>query len=388
MHALWCLDAAGMENGVINVCHRLPSEEFAPSICTFRAGGAAEERVDIGRVGLFNVKRHFGNDPSLPFRLAWLLRRRRIDVLHTHGWATLIEGLAAARLAGVRTVIHGEHGNIDDRPRQLFAQRWGWRKVDRVLSVSSALADRLASVVGFPRERIHVIPNGVDTDRFRPSDTSKSELRRQLGLPSGGLLIGMVARFVPFKDHAGVFGTLAKLREAQIEVHLALAGDGPLGDELKQLAGKLDIADRVHFLGELARVEPLLGALDVFVSNSSHNEGMSNAILEAMASGVPVVATRVAASPELLDEGKAGILIPPRDTEALAAALRQLVDRPGFQLSLSQVGRQRAVDCYSISSMVESYSRLYLQAAGLSGRHSRLRTAEAQATLLSERIAH
>jgi len=387
MHLLWALNAAGMENGVINVCNRLPRDQFSASICTMKAGGSAESRVDRGRVELFHVPRYFGNDPTLPLRLALLLRRKRVDILHAHLWGTLIEGLAAAKLAGVRTVIHGEHGKIADRPRQIFAQRWAWRKVKQVLAVSSALADRMSRVVGFPRDAIQVFPNGVDSDRFRPSDTPKSELRRQFGLPPGGLLIGMVARLVGFKDHAGVLRAVANLRKRGLDAHLALAGDGPLGDELKRLAHELDIAAYVHFLGQLPRVEPLLGALDVFVSNSSHNEGMSNAMLEAMASGVPVVATRVAASPELLDEGRAGLLIPPRDAESSVQALRQLAHAPDMRISLGRAGRQRIVQRYGISTMVKSYSELYMRAAGSSERSPCSRTRGRSGTVPTERVA-
>jgi glycosyltransferase involved in cell wall biosynthesis len=223
----------------------------------------------------------------------------------------------------------------------------------------------MTSIVGFPRDRIEVINNSVDVDRFRPSGVPKTELRRQLGLPAEGLLIGMVARFVPFKDHAGVLHAVAGLLQAKIETRLALVGSGPLGDELRRLAHELEIADRVHFLGELDRVERFLNALDVFVSNSSHNEGLSLAILEAMACDVPVVATRVAAHAEVLDEGNAGVLIPPRDTPSLVRALRQLADDPHLLSSLGRTGRQRIQDHYTLASMVESYRQLYIQLAGL-----------------------
>jgi len=355
----------GMENGVINLCNRLPQDEFNPFICTFGSGGCMESRLDHEHIELIHVRKRFGNDPTLPFRLARQLRRRRIDILHTHNWGTLIEGLVAAKLAGVPVVIHGEHGKVRSRRRQIFAQRWAWRRVNQTLAVSSALADRVTRIVGFPREQIHVIPNGVDSERFQPSNAPKSEVRQKLDLPRDVFLIGMVARFVPFKNHAGVFHAIAQLRQENIDVHLALGGDGPLKQELVTLANELQIADRVHFLGVLDLVETMLHGLDVLVSNSSHNEGMSNAILEAMACGVPVVATRVAASPELLDEGNTGLLIIPQDTNALVAALRRLIDRPELRVSYSLLGRQRVEEHYSLASMVESYRRLYLRLAGV-----------------------
>jgi len=363
MHLVFDLGTGGMENGVINLTHRLSPEQFAPFICTFESAGTMESRINPARVELLCVRRHFGNDPTVPFRLARELRRRRIDILHTHCWCTFLEGLVAAKLARVPILIHGEHGMVQDRRRQVFAQRWGWRAVDQVLAVSAALADRLSAVVGFPRDRIQVIPNGVDTERFRPSETPKKELRRQLDLPTDGFLIGMVARFVEFKDHAGMLRAVTQLRQERVDAHLALAGEGRLRDPLEQLSRDLGIADRVHFLGHLPQVGTLLHALDVLVSNSSHCEGMSNVILEAMACGVPVVATRVAASPELLGDAEAGILIPPRDSEALARALKQMNDSLELRDALGRAGRQRVQSRYSISAMVDSYAQLYARLA-------------------------
>ena len=238
--------------------------------------------------------------------------------------------------------------------------------MDQVVAVSNALADRASRIVGFPRDLIHVIPNSVDTDAFQPSEVPKWELRQRLDLPSGGVLVGMVARFVPFKDHAGAIRAVAELRTTGVEAHLAFAGSGQLRDELGQLAHELGVTDRVHFLGELAQVERLLHALDVFVSNSSHNEGMSLSVLEAMACGIPVVSTRVAAAPEVLDEGNAGILIPPRDAKALADAIRTLAEEPDTSTLLGRMGRKRAKDHYSVTVMVKAYQRLYERLAGFS----------------------
>ncbi len=365
MHLVLNLGTGGMENTLIQVCNRLPLDEFKPTICVFEAGGGMEDRIDTHRVELIHVLKRFGNDPTVPFRVARQLRRRRIDILQTNQWATLIEGIAAAKIAHVPIMVHGEHGTIQDRRRQIVAQRWGWSRVNQFYAVSAALADRAAQIVGFPRDRIGVINNSVDTVHFRPAVTPKYELRKQLGLPASGLLVGMVARFVPFKDHAGVIKTLAKLRQADLDVRLAFVGSGPLRDELVQLAKVLRIEDRVHFLGEMGQVRPLLQALDVFVSNSSHNEGMSLSVLEAMACGVTVVSTRVAASPDVLAGGNAGVLIPPQDTDALVKALRELTENPQRRISLAQAGCKRAEEHFSVLTMVQGYRDMYARLAGL-----------------------
>jgi len=359
MHLVYNLGTGGMENTLIQVCNRLPTDEFRPTICVLEAGGGMEGRVDTERVELIHVPRRFGNDPTVPFRVARQLRRRRIDILQTNQWATLIEGIVAAKIARVPILVHGEHGKIRGRRRQIVAQRWVWSRVNQVYAVSAALADRAARVVGFPRDRIGVINNSVDTEHFRPAVTPKGELRKRFGLPTSGLLVGMVARFVPFKDHAGVIKALARLRQADLDVRLAFVGNGPLRDELAQLAKDLRLADRVHFLGEMEQVRPLLQALDVFVSNSSHNEGLSLSVLEAMACGVAVVSTRVAASPEVLAGGVAGVLIPPRDTDALVNALRELTENPQRRISLALAGCKRAEEHYSVVTMVEGYRDMY-----------------------------
>ena len=375
MHLVWSLSTGGMERGVVKVCNGLPSDEFAPAICTFFSGGVEERSVEEN-VQLRHRQRFGGYDVTLPLRLARLFRREQVDIVHTHNWATFREGLAAAKLARVPVLVHGEHGHVRDRRRQVLAQRWGWRHVDRVLSVSAALADRVAAAIRFPREQIQVIPNGVELARFRPRHQGTAEVRRELGLPADSPVIGMVARFVPFKNHAGVLEALAELRDRSPLPHLALAGDGELRGDLEQLAARLRISDQVHFLGELGHVEDFLPALDIFVSNSSYNEGMSNAVLEAMACAVPCISTRIAAGPELLDNGRAGLLVEPEGPQGLAAALRQLLYDPQLQAQLGAIGRQRVEQHYSVEVMVESYRQLYLQLMGhgtAAGHNSRKR---------------
>ena len=324
-----------------------------------------ESRVETDHVDLVCIRRRHGNDPTVPFRLARLLRQRRVDILHTNMWAALLEGVVAAKLARVPTVIHEEHGTIHDRRRRVIAQRVGWAMASQVVAVSDALADRMTEIVGYPRSKIQVIPNSVDVEKNRRLEFPKRQLRAEFGMPEDGYLIGMLARFVPFKNHAGVLHAVATLRETGIDAHLALAGNGPLRDELQGLARDLGIAANVHFLGETDQVARLLNSLDVFVSNSACNEGLSLALLEAMACEVPVVATAVAGHPEVLDGGKAGMLIPPKDPDALVAALRHLGDKPDVRDSLGRLGRQRAEDRYSVDVMVESYRKLYINAAGL-----------------------
>ena len=365
MQLVWDLGMGGLEKLAIDICSHLPQEQFSACICVLQPGGAMESRVDSDLVDLLCVRQYFGNDPTVPFRLARLLRRRQVDVLHSHSWGTLLEGIFAAKLARVPVAIHTEHSTTDRRRRRIIGQRVGWGMVNQVVACSDAVADRMTNIVDYPREKIRVIPNGVDLEQFRRLDVPIHDLREEFGLSGIGYLIGMVARFVPFKNHAGVLRALPKLHKAGIDAHLALAGSGPLRDELKTLSESLGITNRVHFLGNINQTCRFLNSLDAFVSNSTSGEGLSLSVLEAMACEVPVVATAVAEHPNVLDDGRAGSLILPEKEDALVEALLHLAKHAEVRTSLGQAGRQRVSDRYSYDGMMEAYRQLYRREAGV-----------------------
>jgi glycosyltransferase involved in cell wall biosynthesis len=217
----------------------------------------------------------------------------------------------------------------------------------------------MASIVSFPRDRIRVIPNGVDAERFMPQPDIRGDLRRQLGLPASGLLVGMVARLVPVKNHHGALEALAELVHARgTQISLALAGDGPLRGELQQAANQLRVGERVHFLGDISNIDQFLNSLDLFVLNS-HSEGMSNTVLEAMACGLPVIATAVGSNCDLVVHGQTGTVIPPDDPAALARAIAALAASDALRKSMGMMGRDRIEKVYGINKMVQAYSELY-----------------------------
>jgi len=365
MQLVWDLGMGGLEKLAIDICSHLPQDQFSASICVLHPGGAMESRIDSDLVDLLCVRQHCGNDPTVPFRLARLLRRRQVDVLHSHSWGTLMEAIFAAKLARVPAAIHTEHSTTDRRRRRIIAQRVGWGMVNQVVACSDAVADRMTNIVNYPREKIRVIPNGVDLEQFRLLEVPRSDLRGEFGLSGIGFLIGMVARFVPFKNHAGVLRALPRLHKAGIDAHLALAGSGPLHDQLKTLSEALGIMDKVHFLGNTNQTCRFLNSLDVFVSNSFSGEGLSLAILEAMACEVPVIATAVAEHPNVLDDGRAGSLILPENDDSLVEALLHLAKHPEVRSSLGQAGRQRALDRYSYDGMMVAYQQLYRREVGV-----------------------
>jgi sugar transferase (PEP-CTERM/EpsH1 system associated) len=347
-----------MEVGITKLVNSLDRTRIASSICSCCPGDSLKQRLRPD-IPLFEFRRRPGNDPVLVGQLYRLFRKERPHVLHTHRWATLCEGLIAARLAGVPFIVHGEHGTLETRGRNVLVQRWLWGRVDRLLSVSSRLAERMSREVGFPLDRITVIRNGVDLGRFGPHD--KTAARAALGLAPDELVIGTVGRLVAVKDQATLLRSFAILRDRGLMFSAMIAGAGPLHQDLLAQKQALGL-EKVHFLGNRHDVETVLAAFDVFVL-SSQSEGLSNTIQEAMASGLPVVATRVGGADELVMEHESGVLIPPGDPDALAQALHAMALDPAVRERMGAAGRRRALALFGLDGMIRAYENMYLSLA-------------------------
>ncbi len=358
MHLLHTFGVGGMEVGITKLVNALDSSRVRSSICSCCPGDSLKERLRPD-VELYEFNRRRGNDPALVVQLYRLLKRERPHVLHTHRWATLCEGLIAARLARVPFVIHGEHGTLETRKHNAWVQRRLWKRVDQVLSVSSRLAERMTREIAFPLDRIKVIRNGVDLERFNPSH--RASARAAFGIAPDELVIGSIGRLVSVKDYPNFLRALALLRDRGIAHRAIVAGAGPLQGELVALATTMKLPT-VTFLGNRGDVHRVLACFDIFVL-SSESEGLSNTIQEAMATGLPVVATRVGGADELVEENRTGILVPARDPRALADAIGSLVRNPARRHSMGDAGRRRAETLFGLARMVREYETLYLNLA-------------------------
>lgn len=361
MHVVFSLEPGGMEFGVVKLVNGLDPRRVQSAICSTTPSVALKGLVSAS-VPVHQLNRRNGNDVRLIWALQRLFRRERPDVVHTHGWGTLLEGMLAARLAGVPAVVHGEHGTLQLKRHQRWLQRQAWLSADRVLSVSSRLAERMTSEMRLPAERVTTIRNGVDLTRF--SSTSRSVARETLEIPAEALVFGTVGRLVPVKDHGTLLEAFARVTKDGIDAFLLISGEGPLRAPLLARAQELGVHDRVRFLGHRRDVETVLAALDVFVL-SSVSEGLSNTILEAMASGLPVVATRVGGADELVLDGETGLLVSPAAPDAMAATLRRLAADEGGRRSMGTAARHRVEREFALSAMVERYETLYVDLARL-----------------------
>lgn len=355
-HVLLSLEPGGLENGVVNVVNGLDPAQFRSSICCLKSSGPFAARIRRDDVQVRSMGHDRGNDWRLPLRLASLFRATGTDIVHTRNAEAFFYAGIGARLAGIPVLLHSEHGRIfDDRALRLYAQRLLSRWAHGIFAVSGQLRDDLVRYVGLRPSQVDVLHNGVDQSRFGGVD--REAARRLLDLDTVTLAVGSVGRLVPVKNYALLLRAFAALRRD--DAVLLLAGEGPERAALEQLAQGLGVASRTRLLGHREDVPTVLAALDVFAL-SSRSEGMSNTLLEAMAAGLPIVATRVGGNPEIVRDGVDGLLADDDDTQGFAGALRALADQPGRRAAMGGSGRDRVATEFSIEAMVDRYARYYL----------------------------
>jgi glycosyltransferase involved in cell wall biosynthesis len=287
-------------------------------------------------------------------RLIGVTRRFRPDVIHGYLFGPNLFAVLAGRACGVPVVAVAKR-NIDafETPRQAAVQRFVHRHATHVTAVSETVG-RTVEAMGVPRARITVIPNGVDMARFG----GRSVEDAALGATGEGPIIGSVGCLAPRKDYATLLAAFALLERRHTAFRGVLVGDGPERAALERNVRERGLTDRVKLLGERPDVERLLPAFDVFVL-SSREEGIPNALLEAMAAGRPAVATAVGGTPEVLTDGETGWLVPPEAPEALAEALADAIARPAEAKRRGDNARRWAAERLSIDAMTRAHEAFY-----------------------------
>ncbi len=356
------MNVGGKERGILNLINAMPAEIFENHLYVFKAGGLMLQAIDRQKCRVAELGAHAGGDYRYYFKLYQLFRQNRIDLVHTRSWGSLLEGMLAAMAARVPARVHSEHGFMRvDTKKHVLIQNLFWRFADRIISVSENLRETLHDKIGFPKERIHVIRNGVDLRKF-DAVTERANIRAGLGLPSDTLLFGSVGRLVPVKNYACLIRAAQLVFQTVSNAALLFVGDGPLQIELTALARELGIGGKIHFLNWRKDVPQILRELDVFVL-SSFSEGMSNSILEAMSARKPVVATAVGGNTELVVEGETGMLVPSDDHQKMAQALLQLLHGESRRLAMGEAGRKRLETHFTLPQMIHNYQKIYIEVA-------------------------
>lgn len=324
-----------------------------------RQGTELEDILDQAGIRVFFLGKRLGFDPRMFGRLEGVLKEYRPDIVHTHRYVLryLLPSLLARR---VRAWVHTVH-NLAEKEVD-FVGKWVHRLAFRLGVVPVAIAREVAESLGrvYGLKNPPLIPNGIPVSEYALGEEVRRAWRKKEGFEEGEVLIVSVARLSPQKDPATLLQAFSLAACEDTRLRLLLVGDGPLRSRLEEMAGHLDLADRVRFLGIRTDVPEILAASDVFVL-SSHYEGNPLSVMEAMAAGKPVVATAVGGVPELVEDGVSGILVPPGDMESLATALKVLAADVDLRQHLGQAALSRAQERFDVSTMVRGYEALYEQ---------------------------
>ncbi len=358
---LHVMHVAGAEMLVVEIVRRMMGT-FEPTVICLDGIGPLGEQLRNEGVEVINLERRPGRDYRVAWRMARLIQKRGIEIVHAHQYTPFFYAALAklVMLGRFRLILteHGRHFPDIVSPQRRLANRWLLGPLaDAITGVCQFSANSLAKNDGFSRKNIAVIDNGIVLDRYSPAD-HVGEIRARLGLDPARRYVGNIARFHPVKDQVMLLNAFALVAAAEEDVDLILVGDGPLRETLADLSRSLGIEHRVRFLGVRSDVPEILRALDVFALTSV-SEAASLTLLEAMASGLPVVVTAVGGNPELVRNGLDGICVPRGDASATATAILQILRDPSSASEMGRAARERVVERYQLDATVTAYLELY-----------------------------
>ena len=360
------MGTGGLENGLVNLINRSPMDKYRHAIICLTESGEFEQRITIPGVQVFALNKREGHDLRVYGRLWKTLRSLQPAIVHTRNLAAL-EMQVISFLACRAMRVHGEHGrdvhDLDGSNRKYqLLRRILCPFLHCIITVSRDLESWLVSVVGIPADKVRQIYNGVDAECFHPRRRGVDTVAPHGFLPGEGFVVGTVGRLADVKDQRTLVRAFAKLRQiAGSDGHrcrLIIVGSGPRYDDLRREVEDLDLGDSVWLTGDRTDVPELLRLMDIFVLPSL-GEGISNTLLEAMATGLPVIATRVGGNPELVDDGVNGKLVPVSSPQCMAEALYELLRSPEKIAALGCRSREKVDSGFSWRVAVDNYISLY-----------------------------
>jgi glycosyltransferase involved in cell wall biosynthesis len=354
------LDRAGAEKQMALLATRLPRDQFEVHVCVLTRLGPLESTLRDAGIPVSCMHKAWKVDPAAYARLKREIRRIEPDLVQTWLFAANSYGRQAALAAGVPHMVASER--CVDRWKtwkELAIDRYLARRSDRIVVNSSGVLDFYAAQ-GIAADKIEVIPNGVLP--LPPATGTRGELLRELNLPDQTRLIGAVGRLWPQKRYKDLIWAADLLKVIRDDVHLVIVGEGPQRERLERYRSLVQIEDRVHFLGHRDDVHRLLPHLDCFWLGSGY-EGQSNGLMEAMISGVPVVASDIPGNRDLVIHGETGYLYPLGDRAALARWTNILLNDAELAKRLGMTAKQRMHDQFSVEKMVARYTDLYRRLA-------------------------
>jgi glycosyltransferase involved in cell wall biosynthesis len=351
----------GAEKQLTLLASGLARGEFDVHVAVLTHSGPYEESLRAAGVPVTIIGKRWKLDPLSYFRLKGQIRKLRPDLVHTWLFAANAYGRQAALATGVRHIVAGERC-VDPWKSawQLAIDRSLAKRTQRLVTNSSGVVDFYVSR-GLPANKFVVIPNGIAMEPVTP--LSREELLAELNLPAGARLIGAVGRLWPQKRVKDLIWAADLLKSTRDDTHLLIIGDGPQRWRLERFREQNQITDRVHFLGERSDVQRILPNLDALWLASEY-EGQSNSVLEAMAAGIPVIATDIAGNRDLVVDGETGYLVPLGERFEFTRRTHWLLEDAELRQRLGAAGRERIRTQFTVEQMVERHARLYRELAG------------------------
>jgi glycosyltransferase involved in cell wall biosynthesis len=367
------LNVGGTETQAVELALRIPEAGYDVTLGCLRARGPLLERLQGSQVAVREFHPEGGIDSPAGFyqllRLSWFLRRKKFDIVHTHDlWSNLI-GVPAARLAGVRAIVSSRRdlANFD----WYQSKRRGWlRRIQNlggaVLANATPIRDALIAEDGFKPEKLRVIHNGVDIDRFQTSGDERDQVFPGVG--KGKLIVLVGNMHTDVKGHPWLIASAPAVVHEFPTARFVLAGDGEQRPRFEEQVAKLGLEQNFLFLGRRTDIPKILACCDIAVL-PSRAEGLPNAILEYMAAGLPTIASRVGGNAELIEDGVTGLLVPSEDSAALSDALLALLRDPGLARRMAQNGHEFTIRNFSFERLVREVDELYSELLRGGGSH-------------------
>ena len=361
-HVIYSFGAGGIENGLVNLINRLDSRRYSHLVCCLTEAGTFAKRIQQTNVKMVALHKRAGNDPSVPIRLGRLFRRHAVDIVHLRGWATLVEGLIGVHLSHQARVVYGFHGKTFEdvtapKKRRDLVERVVFPHLNGIFTLTDRMKNDLCRRTSVPGEKVTVIHNGVDTQKFRPH-RRLGLTRNFLGLSDADFVVGCVGRLDAVKDFETLLRGFSRLAAVSGQARLLIVGDGPLRQWIESRVRAIGLDGRVVMAGFQTDTAPFYRMMDLYVQTSLY-EGFSNTILEAMAMGLPIVATRVGGNPDIITDNVNGKMIAPGDDESLSDLMIRFWRRRDLGPFYGKNAIKTVDRRFRIEAMVENYDRAY-----------------------------
>lgn len=360
LHLITTMPVGGAENLILTTMRLLDPEQFSSVLCCIQAQGplGLEAEQSGFKVVTLNRMKQKQFDSQAVTDIEEVIRREQVDIVHCHLYHAALYGRLAAKRAGVPSIVTVH--NIYSKPKwhRRLLNWWLARHTAKIIAVSHPVGNDVLHHDHIDKQRLVVIPNGIDLSPMHHMLDSGTAKER-LGLSANDPIIGCIGRLEPQKGHHFLLEALSLLRKERGDSpHLIIVGEGSQRHRICDIIASENLQDRVHLLGSRRDIPEILAAFDIFVLPSLW-EGLPLALLEAMAAGVPVIASAVGGIGEVLNHGEYGIALPPGDVHALYSAIAGLLDTPEKRVNLGQRGAKRVVQNYSAASMVHQLEEIY-----------------------------